>query len=235
MLFRLVDYSNFFDAPFPVPSDRKIDPRYFLTKNRTWDRRRTHFLFHRYVVIMGGTARQVVLLPSLIPVPHARGESQYFNQNQVVLLISHFPWNPKKQQTNQLRMASPKWGGRWFSVTKGGEGEGGKAEKRKRRAYLSFRAASGHFDGTMKETKSFVSSLILYIYGRKAEFPSNESKIMFAAIVYSGRKSAILEKMKPSIWLQPGRSRFKDFKDFITQLEAQFGDPSPKSYRPSGN
>jgi len=26
------------------------------------------------------------------------------------------------------------------------------------------------FDGTMKEMKSFVSSLILYIYGRKAEF-----------------------------------------------------------------
>ena len=35
------------------------------------------------------------------------------------------------------------------------------------------------FDGTMKETKSFISSLILYIYGRKAEFLSNELKIMF--------------------------------------------------------
>jgi len=30
----------------------------------------------------------------------------------------------------------------------------------------------------MKDTKSFISSLILYTYGRKAEFPSNESKIM---------------------------------------------------------
>jgi len=35
------------------------------------------------------------------------------------------------------------------------------------------------FDGMMKDTKSFVSSLILYIYGRKAEFLSNELKIMF--------------------------------------------------------
>jgi len=28
---------------------------------------------------------------------------------------------------------------------------------------------------------------------------------------------------------------FKDFKDFITQLEAQFRDPSPQSYRHRGN
>jgi len=26
-----------------------------------------------------------------------------------------------------------------------------------------------------------------------------------------------------------GQEPFKDFKDFITQLEAQFGDPSPKA------
>jgi len=44
------------------------------------------------------------------------------------------------------------------------------------------------FHGTMKDTKSFVSSLILYIYGRKAEFPSNELKIMFALSYIQGGK-----------------------------------------------
>jgi len=45
------------------------------------------------------------------------------------------------------------------------------------------------FDGTMKNTKSFVSSLILYIYGRKAEFPSNKLKIMFALSYIQGGKA----------------------------------------------
>jgi len=45
------------------------------------------------------------------------------------------------------------------------------------------------FDGTMKDTKSFVSSLILYIYGRKAEFPSNELKIMFVLSYMQGGKA----------------------------------------------
>jgi len=68
-----------------------------------------------------------------------------------------------------------------------------KAEKGKGVLYLSF-APPQPFDGTMKETKSFVSSLILYIYGRKAEFPSNESKIMFALSYIQGGKSTVLEK-----------------------------------------
>jgi len=54
------------------------------------------------------------------------------------------------------------------------------------------------FDGTMKEMKSFISSLILYIYGRKAEFPSNESKIMFALSYIQGGKAQHW-KMRPSI------------------------------------
>ena len=41
----------------------------------------------------------------------------------------------------------------------------------------------------MKDTKSFVSSLILYIYGKKAEFPSNESKIMFVLSYMQGGKA----------------------------------------------
>jgi len=32
------------------------------------------------------------------------------------------------------------------------------------------------FDGVMKDTKSFISSIILYIHGRKAEFKITESK-----------------------------------------------------------
>jgi len=57
-----------------------------------------------------------------------------------------------------------------------GKGRSERKLKKERCAYLSLR------DGMMKDTKSFVSSLILYIYGRKAEFLSNESKIMFALL-----------------------------------------------------
>jgi len=42
--------------------------------------------------------------------------------------------------------------------------------KKERRAYLSL-ALPQPFDGTMKETKSFVSSLILYIYGKEGRVP----------------------------------------------------------------
>jgi len=89
------------------------------------------------------------------------------------------------------------------------------------------------FDGTMKETKSFVSSLILYIYGRKAEFLSNESKIMFALSYIQGGKAQYWKNEAINL-IAAGQEPFKDFKDFITQLEAQFGDPSPKA-PPSGN
>ena len=44
------------------------------------------------------------------------------------------------------------------------------------------------FDGTMKDTKSFISSIILYIKGREPEFHTVESKIMFALLYMQGGK-----------------------------------------------
>ena len=48
---------------------------------------------------------------------------------------------------------------------------------------------------------------LLYIQGGKAQYWKNEAINLIAA----------------------GQEPFKDFKYFITQLEAQFGDPSPKA------
>jgi hypothetical protein len=45
------------------------------------------------------------------------------------------------------------------------------------------------FDGTMKDTKSFISSIILYIKGREPEFRTTESKIMFALSYIHGGKA----------------------------------------------
>jgi hypothetical protein len=45
------------------------------------------------------------------------------------------------------------------------------------------------FDGTMKDTKSFISSIILYIKGCKPEFRTTESKIMFALSYIQGGKA----------------------------------------------
>ena len=45
------------------------------------------------------------------------------------------------------------------------------------------------FDGTMKGTKSFVSSIILYIKGREPEFYTVESKIMFTLSYMQGGKA----------------------------------------------
>ena len=71
-------------------------------------------------------------------------------------------------------------------------------EAEKGKAHLPNFVPPQPFDETMKEMKSFVSSLILYIYGRKAEFPSNELKIMFALLYIQGEKHST-GKMKPSI------------------------------------
>src|SRR5271154_4390038 len=45
------------------------------------------------------------------------------------------------------------------------------------------------FDGTMKDTKSFISSIILYIKGREPEFHTVKSKIMFALSYMQGGKA----------------------------------------------
>jgi len=80
----------------------------------------------------------------------------------------------------------------------------------------------------MKDTKSFVGSLILYIYGRKAEFPSNELKFMFALSYIQGGKAQYWKNEAINL-IAAGQKPFKDFKDFIAQMEAQFRDLSPKA------
>jgi len=80
----------------------------------------------------------------------------------------------------------------------------------------------------MKDTKSFASSLILYIYGQKAEFPNAEFKIMFALSYIQGGKAQYW-KNKAIKLIVAGHKLFKDFADFISQMEVQFGDPSPKA------
>ena len=91
--------------------------------------------------------------------------------NQVILLISHFHESANKS----VEMAMPDNEVDGFLSPKE---ERERDEAKNGKARLPKFVLPQPFDGTMKETKSFVSSLILYIYGRKAEFPSNESKIM---------------------------------------------------------
>ena len=83
------------------------------------------------------------------------------------------------------------------------------------------------FDGTMKDTKSFVSSLILYVYGRTAEYLSNELKVMSVLSYIQGEKHSIGKNEAINL-IAAGQELFKDFKDFIVQMEAQFRDLSPK-------
>jgi len=84
------------------------------------------------------------------------------------------------------------------------------------------------FDGMMKETISFICLLILYIHGRKVEFPNNEAKIMFALSYMQGGKAQYWKNEGINL-IAAGNELFKDFKDFLMQLEIQFGDPSPKA------
>jgi len=80
----------------------------------------------------------------------------------------------------------------------------------------------------MKDTKSLVSSLILYIYGRKAEFPSNELKIMHVLSCIQGGQVQYWKNEAINL-IAARKEPFKDFKDFIVQMEAQFSDLSPKA------
>ncbi|KAF8221190.1 hypothetical protein L208DRAFT_1329657 [Tricholoma matsutake] len=68
------------------------------------------------------------------------------------------------------------------------------------------------FDGTIQNTKSFISFIVLYIHRQKPEFCTVESKIMFALSYIQGGKA----------------QAFATFKEFLERLEAQFGDPNPK-------
>ena len=84
------------------------------------------------------------------------------------------------------------------------------------------------FDGTMKDTKSFVSSIILHIKGCKPEFHTTESRIMFALSFMQGGKAQFWRN-KAINQIVAGKRPFDSFEDFIAKLEAQFGDPNPKA------
>jgi len=77
--------------------------------------------------------------------------------NQVILLISHFHESANKS----VEMATPDNEVDGFLSPKE---ERERDETKKGKAHLPKFAPPQPFDGTMKETKSFISSLILYIY-----------------------------------------------------------------------
>jgi hypothetical protein len=83
------------------------------------------------------------------------------------------------------------------------------------------------FDGTMKDTKSFIGSIILYIKGCEPEFRTTESKIVFALSYMQGGKTQFWRNEAISQIAQ-GHELFKSFQDFLGKLEAQFGDPNLK-------
>jgi Retrotransposon gag protein len=84
------------------------------------------------------------------------------------------------------------------------------------------------FDGMMKDTKSFISSIILYIKGRKPEFHTTESKIMFALLYMQGGKAQFWRNEAIN-QIAIGHEPFRSFQDFLQKLEAQFGDPNLKA------
>lgn len=84
------------------------------------------------------------------------------------------------------------------------------------------------FDGTMKDTKSFVSSIILYIKGREPEFQTMDSKIMFALSYMQGGKAQFWRNEAIN-QIAMGHQPFKSFQDFLDKVEAQFGDPNLKA------
>lgn len=84
------------------------------------------------------------------------------------------------------------------------------------------------FDGTMKDTKSFISSIILYIKGREPEFHTVESKIMFALSYMQGGKAQSWRNEAIN-QIAAGKKLFNSFEEFLEKLEAQFGDPNPKA------
>ena len=140
--------------------------------------------------------------------------------NQVILLISHVQDSANKS----VEMVAPDDEVDGF-LSPREEKEWEEAEKGK--VHLPKFALPQLFDGMMKDTKSFISSLILYIYGRKVEFPNNELKIMFVLSYIQGGKVQYW-KNEAINHIAAGQEPFKDFKYFIAQMEAQFGDPSPK-------
>jgi hypothetical protein len=73
------------------------------------------------------------------------------------------------------------------------------------------------FDGTMKDTKSFISSIILYIKGREPEFRTTESKIMFALSYMQGGKAQFWRNEAIN-QIAMGHEPFKSFQDFLEKI-----------------
>ena len=84
------------------------------------------------------------------------------------------------------------------------------------------------FDGMMKDTKSFISSIILYIKGCELEFQTVESQITFALLYMQGGKTQFWRN-KAINQVAHGHEPFKSFQDFLGKVEAQFGDPNLKA------
>ena len=84
------------------------------------------------------------------------------------------------------------------------------------------------FDGTMQDTKSFISSVLLYIKGREPEFCTTKSKIMFTLSYMQGGKAQFWKNQAINE-MAKGKNPFQSFSDFMGRLEAQFGDPNPKA------
>ena len=82
-------------------------------------------------------------------------------------------------------------------------------------------------DGTMKDTKYFISSIILYIKGHEPEFHTVEFKIMFVLLYTQGGKAQSWRNEAIN-QIAAGKKPFKSFQDFLEKLEGQFGDPNLK-------
>jgi hypothetical protein len=104
------------------------------------------------------------------------------------------------------------------------------------------------FDGTMKDTKSFISSIILYIKGWELEFCTTESKIMFALSYIQGGKAQfwwneainqIAAGHKPFRSLKTMRQGGLSTDEFILQFKAkasqmELGDAALIEYLKAG-
>jgi len=119
-------------------------------------------------------------------------ESVYTLSNQVILLISHF----RDSANKSVEMAMPDDEVDGF-LSPREEKEQDEAEKGKLR--LPKFALPQPFDGTMKDMKSFVSSLILYIYmGGRQNFQVMSQRLCLCCHIFRGEKCST-EKMRPSI------------------------------------
>jgi hypothetical protein len=82
------------------------------------------------------------------------------------------------------------------------------------------------FDSRQDNTKSFISSMVLYISGQCPEFHTAESKIIFALSYIKGEKAQFWRNEVINKIIT-GHKPFKNFCDFLAKLEAQFGNPNP--------